>query len=184
MRRTQLKMLDLSDFITERGGDPKRIKESQRKRNAPEESVDEVIALFEQARNGMYDLPQVEGILLIKIARYEVTKIGAKVNEVQKSIGMKKKVGTTWVHDIEGCLLVDQQNKEDASELIQQKTDLEEAKKKQEATAAGIEKQRDRKIRTIGNYVHDSVPVSADEVRGSARILLSWSSSVSRKTTN
>lgn len=57
LRRTQLKMLDLSDFITERGGDPKRIKESQRKRNAPEESVDEVIALFEQARNGMYDLP-------------------------------------------------------------------------------------------------------------------------------
>lgn len=166
-------MLDLFDFITERGGDPKKIKESQRKRNAPEESVDEVIALYEQAREGMYDFPRIEGIILTKIARYEVTKIGAQVNEVQKNIGMKKKVGMARVHDIEGCLLVDQQNKEDASELIQQKTDLEEAKKKQEATAAGIEKQRDRKIRTIGNYVHDSVPVSANEVRGSARSALS-----------
>lgn len=45
-------MLDLNDFITERGGDPKKIKESQRKRFAPEEAVDEVIALYEEARRG------------------------------------------------------------------------------------------------------------------------------------
>lgn len=46
-------MLDLNDFVTERGGDPKKIKESQRKRFAPEEVVDEVIALYEEARKGM-----------------------------------------------------------------------------------------------------------------------------------
>jgi len=46
-------MLDLADFITERGGDPKKIKESQRKRFAPEEDVDTVIALYEEARRGM-----------------------------------------------------------------------------------------------------------------------------------
>lgn len=46
-------MLDLNDFITERGGDPKKIKESQRRRGAPEEVVDEVIALYEEARKGM-----------------------------------------------------------------------------------------------------------------------------------
>lgn len=45
-------MLDLNDFIAERGGDPKKIKESQRKRFAPEEAVDEVIALYEEARRG------------------------------------------------------------------------------------------------------------------------------------
>lgn len=45
-------MLDLNDFIAERGGDPKKIKESQRKRFAPEEAVDEVIALYEEARAG------------------------------------------------------------------------------------------------------------------------------------
>lgn len=47
-------MLDLNDFITERGGDPKKIKESQRRRGAPEEVVDEVIALYEEARRGEY----------------------------------------------------------------------------------------------------------------------------------
>ena len=45
-------MLDLNDFIAERGGNPNKIKESQRKRFAPEEAVDEVIALYEEARKG------------------------------------------------------------------------------------------------------------------------------------
>ena len=43
-------MLDVFDFIAEKGGDPKKIKESQRRRYAPEEAVDEVIALYEDHR--------------------------------------------------------------------------------------------------------------------------------------
>lgn len=50
-------MLDLNDFITERGGDPNKIKESQRRRFAPEQTVDEVIALYEEARRGRLPLP-------------------------------------------------------------------------------------------------------------------------------
>jgi seryl-tRNA synthetase len=45
-------MLDLADFITDRGGDPNKIKESQRRRSAPEAAVDEVISLYEEARKG------------------------------------------------------------------------------------------------------------------------------------
>ena len=45
-------MLDLNDFISDRGGDPKKIKESQRRRFASEEAVDQVIALYEEARRG------------------------------------------------------------------------------------------------------------------------------------
>lgn len=44
------KMLDVNDFITERGGNPNKIRESQRRRHAPEEAVDEVIAMFEDHR--------------------------------------------------------------------------------------------------------------------------------------
>lgn len=43
-------MLDVNDFITERGGNPQAIKDSQRRRYAPEEAVDEVIALYEDHR--------------------------------------------------------------------------------------------------------------------------------------
>ncbi|KAJ5169118.1 Serine--tRNA ligase cytoplasmic [Penicillium canariense] len=122
-------MLDLNDFIAERGGDPNKIKESQRKRFAPEEAVDEVIALYEEARR----------------ARYEVTQIGSLLNPLLKQIGMKKK------------------NKEDASDLMSQKADLEKRKKDSEDAAAQKEAERDRKIRAIGNYVHESVPVSNNE---------------------
>lgn len=43
-------MLDVQDFIKERGGDPEKIRESQRRRSAPVEVVDEIIALFEDHR--------------------------------------------------------------------------------------------------------------------------------------
>lgn len=43
-------MLDVSDFIVEKGGNPNKIRESQRRRYGPEEAVDQVIALFEDHR--------------------------------------------------------------------------------------------------------------------------------------
>lgn len=43
-------MLDVFDFLVEKGGNPEKIKESQRRRYAPEEAVDEVIALYEDHR--------------------------------------------------------------------------------------------------------------------------------------
>jgi len=50
-------MLDIFDFIVEKGGDPKKIKESQRRRYAPEEAVDEVIALYEDHRTSEAPCP-------------------------------------------------------------------------------------------------------------------------------
>ncbi|EED18426.1 seryl-tRNA synthetase [Talaromyces stipitatus ATCC 10500] len=122
-------MLDVNDFVADRGGDINKIRESQRRRYAPESVVDEVLELFEAARR----------------ARYETTQISSKINAVQKEIGQKKK------------------NKEDASELLKQKADLEKEKKESEENALAKEKERDRKIKTIGNYVHDSVPISDNE---------------------
>lgn len=43
-------MLDVLDFIADKGGNPQRIRESQKRRYAPEEAVDEVIALYEDHR--------------------------------------------------------------------------------------------------------------------------------------
>ena len=45
-------MLDVLDFVAEKGGDPKNVRESQRRRYAPEGAVDEVIALYEDHRKG------------------------------------------------------------------------------------------------------------------------------------
>ena len=43
-------MLDVIDFIKERGGNPEAIRESQRRRYESVEVVDEVIALWEDHR--------------------------------------------------------------------------------------------------------------------------------------
>jgi seryl-tRNA synthetase len=64
-----------NDFIKERGGDPEKIRDSQRKRNAPVEIVDEVIADFEEHRK----------------TQYAATQIGSSINALQKQIGQKKK---------------------------------------------------------------------------------------------
>jgi seryl-tRNA synthetase len=50
-------MLDVFDFIVEKGGNPEKIKESQRRRYAPEAAVDEVIALYEDHRKSKTTLP-------------------------------------------------------------------------------------------------------------------------------
>jgi len=52
-------MLDIFDFIVDKGGNPEKIKESQRRRYAPEEVVDEVIALYEDHRKSEYMSPIV-----------------------------------------------------------------------------------------------------------------------------
>lgn len=132
-------MLDLADFITDRGGDPNKIKESQRRRSAPETAVDEVLSLYEEARR----------------ARYEVSQINSQLNALLKDIGKKKK------------------NKEDASLLLEDKAKLESRRKAAEEVALQKESLRDRKIRAIGNYVHDSVPVSNNEDDNS--IIRTWS---------
>lgn len=54
LRSTTSNMLEALDFIAERGGDPKKVRESQRLRFAPEALVDEVIELWQDARKGQY----------------------------------------------------------------------------------------------------------------------------------
>ncbi|KAB8240058.1 hypothetical protein BDV35DRAFT_374755 [Aspergillus flavus] len=144
-------MLDIADFVSDRGGNPNKVKESQRKRFAPESVVDEILTLYEEARRGTFfkdfiTSPKKVNRLKHAAARYEVMQIGSQLNGLQKEIGKKKK------------------NKEDASSLLEEKAALEQRKKDAEDLALQKEKQRDSKLRTIGNYVHDSVPVSNNEV--------------------
>ncbi|KAI1106106.1 seryl-tRNA synthetase [Jackrogersella minutella] len=122
-------MLDVQDFITERGGNPELIRESQRRRYAPVEVVDEVIEMFEDHRR----------------TQYAATQMNSKINDVNKQIGTKKKA------------------KENADELLQQRADLDKEKKALLDSAAQKDIALRAKISTIGNIVHDSVPISDNE---------------------
>ena len=45
-------MLDILDFIAEKGGDVAKLSESQLRRNASTELIDQVIKLYEEHREG------------------------------------------------------------------------------------------------------------------------------------
>jgi seryl-tRNA synthetase len=87
-------MLDIFDFIVEKGGNPEKIKESQRRRYAPEEAVDEVIALYEDHRKSEYGAPDDYRCRFsdCPTAQYQATQINERINEVQKQISVKRKV--------------------------------------------------------------------------------------------
>jgi seryl-tRNA synthetase len=69
-------MIEINDFIVVRKGDPEKIRESQKKRNADVGLVDQVIQLFGEHQKIQYD----------------ATQIGSKMNDIQKQIGQIKKV--------------------------------------------------------------------------------------------
>lgn len=79
-------------------------------------------------------------------AQYEASMLNTKINEVQKHIGAKKKA------------------KEGADDLMKQKAGFEKEKKELLESVAAKKDLLDKKIKTIGNIVHDSVPVNNDEV--------------------
>ncbi|KAK3716861.1 Cytosolic seryl-tRNA synthetase [Vermiconidia calcicola] len=126
-------MLDINDFVKERGGDLAKIKESQRRRHAPEAVVDEVAEMFEDHRKTQYAA---------------ATEMGAKINKVKKDMGEnKKKKG----------------DPEEFKVLLAQKDELEKEKKSMEEQAEQKLAAMTKKAKSIGNYVHASVPVSDNE---------------------
>ncbi|KAG0355493.1 Cytosolic seryl-tRNA synthetase [Podila minutissima] len=52
-------MLDINLFLKERGGDPEIVRESQRRRHAPVELVDEIIELYNEWKTTRFNLDQV-----------------------------------------------------------------------------------------------------------------------------
>ncbi|KAJ1917001.1 Cytosolic seryl-tRNA synthetase [Tieghemiomyces parasiticus] len=122
-------MLDLNLFQTEKGGNPELIRESQRRRGASVELVDEIIAKYEDWKSTRFDLDQ----------------LNKEINRIQKEIGQKMK------------------KKEDAGELIAEKTGVQDKR----TNVTTDEKAKEEALRQlasqVGNLVHDSVPVSMDE---------------------
>ncbi|KAG1139220.1 hypothetical protein G6F37_010014 [Rhizopus arrhizus] len=112
-------MLDINLLLEDRGGNPEAIKESQRRRGAPVEIIDEIIAEYKEWTTEM--------------------------NALQKEIGKKYK------------------SKEDPSELLAKKAELQKGKEELVAKAKEQEISWKNKLNLLGNIVHDSVPISMDE---------------------
>ncbi|KAJ2764950.1 Cytosolic seryl-tRNA synthetase, partial [Coemansia nantahalensis] len=77
--------------------------------------------------------------------KYELDEANRAVNAVQKEIAIKAKA------------------KEDASGLLAQKKDLDTKKKELSETEKAKDKELRAMVSTVGNIVHESVPVSTTE---------------------
>ncbi|KAG0174069.1 Cytosolic seryl-tRNA synthetase [Apophysomyces sp. BC1034] len=122
-------MLDINLLLEDRGGNPETVKESQRRRGAPVEIVDEIIAQYKD---------------WVKV-QFQSEQKNKEINAIQKEIGKKFKA------------------KEDASELVKQKEQLQKEKEDFIAKAKESEISWKAKLGSIGNIVHASVPTSMDE---------------------
>ncbi|KAL1921415.1 uncharacterized protein VTP21DRAFT_11131 [Calcarisporiella thermophila] len=131
-------MLDINLLLADKGGDPELVRESQRRRGARVELVDEVIEIYKEW----------------VIVRFDLDQINKKMNATQKAIGLKMKA------------------KEDASELVAEKNKLQEEKEALTIKVAEKEEDWKRKLATIGNIVHTSVPTSMDEANN--EIIRTW----------
>ncbi|KAJ3687561.1 hypothetical protein LUZ61_016725 [Rhynchospora tenuis] len=118
-------MLDINLFRK----DPEMVRESQRRRFASVEIVDEIINLDEEWRKGQFKLESLRNVF----------------NEINREVGRLKSL------------------KMDATEAINRanKNKKQTAEKEEEVQAAKAA--LDAKLDTIGNLIHDSVPISKDE---------------------
>lgn len=137
-------------------------RESQRRRGAPVEIVDEIIALWDDHRKTLY----------------AATQLNSKINETQKAIGLRRKVREITFPTrpaLRGWTMADiigVQNKENSDELQAEKVAVEKSRKELLDSAAVKEADLKAKLLTVGNIVHDSVPVSNDEANN--EIIRTW----------
>ncbi|KAG2316553.1 hypothetical protein Bca52824_019675 [Brassica carinata] len=151
-------MLDINLFREEKGNDPEIIRESQRRRFADVDLVDEIINLDKEWRQSKYLIPftrivfsllEVDCLLTTFLARlsgqFEVDGLRTVLNKLNKQVAKLKISG------------------DDASELIQQAEESkQDAPKKEKEVGDAYAKLKDKLVK-VGNLVPDSVPVSNDE---------------------
>eukprot|EP01122_Echinamoeba_exundans_P003217 TRINITY_DN13346_c0_g1_i1.p1 TRINITY_DN13346_c0_g1~~TRINITY_DN13346_c0_g1_i1.p1 ORF type:complete len:462 (+),score=161.78 TRINITY_DN13346_c0_g1_i1:28-1386(+) len=136
--------MDINLFRVDKGGNPDLIRESQRRRYAKVELVDEVIAL---------DRTWVSKLVELEKAQKEVNQLSKQVGELKKK-------------------------KENADHIIAQSKALQEKIAALELEEKKAKEELDKTLYQIGNFVHESVPVSNDEANN--QIVRTWGDSSAR----
>ncbi|KAG9457943.1 hypothetical protein H6P81_002451 [Aristolochia fimbriata] len=131
-------MLDINLFREDKGNDPERIRESQRRRFANVELVDDIIRLDKEWRQ----------------RQFELDNLRKDFNRINKEVARLKISGN------------------DATEMIKNTDENKQLTAKKEIEVNEARAVLYSKLETIGNLVHDSVPVSNDE--GNNAIARSW----------
>jgi seryl-tRNA synthetase len=132
----------------DKGGNPELVRESQRKRGASVELVDEVIAIFAEHKHGKSSFlsPLSLRLIVAFLVTYEKEGIQRELNLLQKEIGTIKKA------------------KGDASAQLAKKAELDKTIAEMVGMVAELGKKRDERAGMIGNIVDKDCKVSLTEV--------------------
>ncbi|XP_078174123.1 serine--tRNA ligase-like isoform X2 [Carex rostrata] len=122
-------MLDINLFRAEKGFDPEIVRESQRRRYASIEIVDEIINLDKEWRQ----------------RQFELESLRKDFNKINKEVARLKML------------------KLDATEVINSTNENKKQTAEKEEEVQAAKAALDAKLDTIGNLIHDSVPISNDE---------------------
>lgn len=173
-------MLDINLLRVDKGGNPDLVRESQRKRFASVELVDEVIALDQAWRASKNLLPKPLETVLHPLLPSDPSRhcrairagqdpAGAQCHQQEDRKAQSCKfrfVYLRWVPGVRYCDLVSVQTKqEEEAKKLMESTD--EIKKRLAAKDAEVQEAKstlDAKLMTIANIIHASVSISDDEV--------------------
>ena len=91
-------MLDILDFIADKGGDLAKISESQVRRYASTELINEVIELYDKHRQGScYVALQLRSKFNFLQAKYSASQVGHSLNKKVKEIKELRKVEESFI---------------------------------------------------------------------------------------
>ncbi|RVX19022.1 Serine--tRNA ligase [Vitis vinifera] len=181
-------MLDINLFREDKGHNPEIIRESQRRRYANVDLVDEVIHLDKEWRQRQFEFENL---------RKEFNKINKQVAKLK--IGWTGQMELILVTLTQYCPVqyanchmsmyptgVSNKGKaekkfwfisgEDASEMIKSTDENKRLTAKKEAEVQEALATLNSKLEIIGNLVHDSVPVSNDEANNA--VIRSWGANI------
>ncbi|KAJ0079512.1 hypothetical protein Patl1_22668 [Pistacia atlantica] len=160
-------MLDINLFREEKGFNPEIIRESQRRRFASVDLVDEIIRLDKEWRQRQFDLENI---------RKEINKINKEIAKLKipsdpsTYIRLLKFVPpNTALTEILGTLAM---SKNDATEMIAKSEVAKQATTDKEVEVREAWTVLKSKLEIVGNLVHDSVPVSNDEANNA--VIRTW----------
>ncbi|WCJ40044.1 Serine--tRNA ligase cytoplasmic [Euphorbia peplus] len=131
-------MLDINLFREDKGHNPELIRESQRRRFANVDIVDDIILLDKEWRQRQYELDNL---------RKDLNKINKEVAKIKIAGG-------------------------DATEIIEKTNENKRLAALKQTEVDNAKDTLDTKLISVGNLVHDSVPVSNDEANNA--IVRTW----------
>jgi len=149
-------VLDIDQFRAEKGGDPAKVKENQKKRFKDETTVDKIIEFDNSWRQ----------------ARFEADNWNKLKNMASKAIGekMKKKEPQGDSDSLEDSLIqglaalsLEQCQGLTVTQIKRIRILIDEAIEKNKAKMDELEQARDGILGEMSNWLHPSVPVSNDE---------------------